>query len=107
MFGITIKFDRIRGLGFILRDDETLPDIFALAKAPAGLAGRVYSHRSRRGHGRLRREDYLAPYSSSGKQYAAVWGSPVMSKPKDFTGKAPIYQCWDAKAFAFDTMHIH
>lgn len=29
-----------------------------------------------------------------------------MSKPKDFTGKAPVYQKWDEKAFQFDTMHM-
>jgi hypothetical protein len=30
-----------------------------------------------------------------------------MSKPKDYIGKAPIYQRWDEKAFAFDTGHMH
>jgi uncharacterized protein YdaU (DUF1376 family) len=30
-----------------------------------------------------------------------------MSKPKDFTGKAPIYQQWGEKDFAFDTMQMH
>jgi uncharacterized protein YdaU (DUF1376 family) len=27
--------------------------------------------------------------------------------PKDYTGKAPIYQQWMEKEFAFDTMHLH
>jgi cold shock CspA family protein len=32
MFGTTIKYDRVKGYGFILPDDETLPDFFVLAK---------------------------------------------------------------------------
>lgn len=39
MFGTTIKYDRIKGYGFILPDDETQPDIFVSAKcilAPKG-----------------------------------------------------------------------
>ena len=30
-----------------------------------------------------------------------------MSKPRDYVGKAPIYQKWDEKAFQFDTAHMH
>ena len=30
-----------------------------------------------------------------------------MSNQTDYTGKAPIYQKWDEKAFQFDTQHMH
>jgi uncharacterized protein YdaU (DUF1376 family) len=30
-----------------------------------------------------------------------------VNTPKDYTGKAPIYQQWCEKEFAFDTMHMH
>jgi uncharacterized protein YdaU (DUF1376 family) len=26
---------------------------------------------------------------------------------RDYIGKAPAYQCWDEKAFSFDTLHLH
>jgi len=32
MLGTVIKFDRVKGYGFILPDDETLPDFFVLPK---------------------------------------------------------------------------
>ena len=32
MLGTTTKFDRTKGYGFILPDDETQPDFFVLAK---------------------------------------------------------------------------
>jgi cold shock CspA family protein len=33
MLGTTIKWDRIKGYGFLLPDDETMQDIFVPAKA--------------------------------------------------------------------------
>jgi uncharacterized protein YdaU (DUF1376 family) len=30
-----------------------------------------------------------------------------MSKPRDYSGKAPIFQKWDDKSFQYDTAHMH
>lgn len=41
MLGTTIKYDRVKGYGFILPDDETMPDFFVLPRF-------IVEHRSRR-----------------------------------------------------------
>jgi cold shock CspA family protein len=40
MLGTTIKYDRIKGYGFILPDDETMQDFFVPAKAILAPKGR-------------------------------------------------------------------
>lgn len=41
MLGTTIKYDRVKGYGFILPDDESMPDFFVLPRF-------IVEHRSRR-----------------------------------------------------------
>jgi cold shock CspA family protein len=42
MYGTTLKWNRLKGYGFVLADDNTLPDVFVFAKCILGPKGRRF-----------------------------------------------------------------